>query len=125
VSDKDAYEYLLRQTQALREALEIARHAMDALESYCRQLPCKKRYPSADAQSAAEEQWYMYEQFRKQVDGALAALKPESAEVAPPALDGYCPKCHKLILVPNTNYGIHPDAICMCQRAAPQQQRGH
>lgn len=26
----------------------------------------------------------------------------------------YCAKCSKIILKPNVNYGINPDAVCRC-----------
>ena len=39
----------------------------------------------------------------------------------------YCAKCHLMILQPNVNYGINPDAVCKCpsapaQRAAQPQE---
>jgi hypothetical protein len=33
-------------------------------------------------------------------------------------MNDYCKACHKLIMKPDVNYGINPDAVCVCPRPA-------
>jgi hypothetical protein len=37
----------------------------------------------------------------------------------------YCPKCNKLIMRPDRNYGINPEAVCKCAQAAGSTRQAH
>jgi hypothetical protein len=36
----------------------------------------------------------------------------------------YCTTCHKMILYPDQNYGINPDAVCKCAAPTGERTRG-
>ena len=49
--------------------------------------------------------------------------QPDLPRQADQASD-YCPKCHKMIMQLDVNYGINPDAVCMCKRQAGSVETG-